>query len=1110
MSKASGKDAQATECPFRPGDASKAGSESKKSKPVKEEDLVPIPQPPPHWFTRNMPEINPAFPSSSSWRLNAMYGDIVKLDLVDHTDVIISSYELAKECYDESRFDKNVEGPLKEARILIGDGLFSGYSDEHNWEKAHRILMPAFGPLSIRKMFPQMQDMISQMVLRWDRLGPDNEIVLAFDTIAICAFSYRFNSFYRDTTHPFAQQMAEALIETGKRANRSNIETSLRVYSAAEYEKTKESMWKLADDLIAERKKNPKPDVHDVLNAMLNVSDPETGEKMSDENIRFNMLTFLIAGHETTSGTLAFLFYNFLHKPETLYKCQAEVDRVLGDDILQPSHIPQLKYVRASIFESLRFLGPITQTRHHAKEDTVIGGKYKITKDMNVRVNLPGMHHDTRVYGEDAAEFSPERMMDGGFEALPPNAWKAFGNGKRSCIGRFLAEQEMVMTVATVLQRFEVSMADPSYNLHLKSTLTVKPADFKIKVSRRPGRGPYTGIPGSVPSSMMQGVHEKQPKSGGKKVESSGARNPLLILYGSNAGTCKYIAEDLQTMAKERGLGPEVKTLDASTGELPTDKPVVIVVPSYEGKPPDNARKFHAWIESLGPGALKNVKFAVFGVGNSEWSNTFHKVPKFFSEAIPKLGGKAVIEPGLVDVKEDIIGTWEDWRDNLLDSIGDEKHPGQAPELAIKFKKADMASKLAGEEVSEAVVKKNVEIAPAGDVGSAKRHMEVELPEGVSYEAGDYLVIMPTNPPNVVRRAARRFKLNMDDSIEISGTSKEFLTGGGAVNVVDLLAARVELGTPASRRHVEAIARTANSADQKALMELASNQNKFNQEVIAKRRSVLDLLEDYPSSKLPFEQFLDMMKPLAPRQYSISSSPLASEMEGQKGAKGEQQQPPKNVIASITYDVHEAPARSGHGRQFEGVASTYMARHEPGSKIRCYVRHSNTGFHLPTNAEVPIIMICAGTGLAPFRGFVQERACVLEASHDDKKLAPAVLYYGCRDAQRDFLYRDELTRWEKMGAVSLRPAFSRVGQKGEGACRYASDRVWEDREYLRALFRDQGAKIYVCGSASKLAKSATDMFIKTYREAHPDKSEKQARDWLEEIREVRYVSDVFD
>jgi cytochrome P450 / NADPH-cytochrome P450 reductase len=112
----------------------------------------------------------------------------------------------------------------------------------------------------------------------------------------------------------------------------------------------------------------------------------------------------------------------------------------------------------------LRFLGPITQTQLHAKEDTVIGGKYKITKDMNVRVNLPGMHHDERVWGPDAGEFRPERMMDGGFEKMPKNAWKAFGNGVRSCIGRFLAEQEMVMTLAMVLQRFEVSSKRFTFN----------------------------------------------------------------------------------------------------------------------------------------------------------------------------------------------------------------------------------------------------------------------------------------------------------------------------------------------------------------------------------------------------------------------------------------------------------------------------------------------------------------------------------------------------------------------------------------------------------------------------------------------------------------------
>ncbi|KAK6078628.1 bifunctional P-450/NADPH-P450 reductase [Seiridium cupressi] len=1001
----------AMECPFKPGNSSNSSAASKQHQTVNENDLVPIPQHPVHWFTRNMPEITPTFPTSSNWRLAAMYGEIVKLDLVSSVVVIVSSYDLINEVYDESRFEKHVEGGLEVLREVIGDGHFSAYSHEKNWYKAHRIL------------------------------------ILAFDTIAICGFSYRFNSFYRDNTHPFAQQMADTLIDAGKRANRTTIENTLRVFSAAENRKNVENMWKLCDDLVAERKRNPQPDVHDVLNAMLDSADPETGEKLSDENIRFNMLTFL------------------------------EVDRVVGDDVLEPSHLPQLKYLKACIQETLRVLGPITQNNVHAKEDTVIGGKYKITKDMTVRINLRGLHHDTQVWGADADVFRPERMLNSGFERMPQNAWKPFGNGSRSCIGRFLAEQEMLMALAMIFQRFQVDMADPSYDLHLKSTLTVRPADFKIKVSRRPGKSSNVGIPGSVPASAREGVREKQAKSG-LKTDPAASKNPLLILYGSNAGTCKYIAEDLQTMAKECGLNPEVKTIDEATEHLPTNLPVVIISPSYEGKPADNARKFVAWVESLESGALKNVTFGVFGVGNSEWANTFHKVPRFLNDTLPKLGAKALTKAGFVDVKEDVVGPWEDWRDELLASVGDEKHPAQAPEFA--------------------------------EFGSAKRHMEVELPEGNTYEPGDYLVVMPTNPTDLIKRVVRRFNLNLDDTLTISGTSKEFLTGSGPVSVIDLIAARLELNTPASKRRLQTIARLANDAEQKSLMNLASSDSTFNAEVISKRRSILDMLEDFPSAKLSFAQFIDMLKPLAPRQYSISSSPLASELSNHTfSIVSQPSSGPGPVIASITYDVHKAPARSGQNRMFHGTASTYLASHGPGSKIRCYVRRSNSGFHLPADPETPIIMICAGTGLAPFRGFVQERACVLEASHEDKQLAPALLYFGCRDAEKDFLYREEFAGWEKAGAVTMRPTFSRVGNKGEGTWKYVHDRMWDDREELRKLFAD-GAKIYVCGSASKLAKSAADVVIRIWQENNPEKSDREAREWLDGIREVKYVSDVFD
>jgi cytochrome P450/NADPH-cytochrome P450 reductase len=118
---------------------------------------------------------------------------------------------------------------------------------------------------------------------------------LAFDTIGYCGFGYRFNSFYTDEIHPFASQMADVLIESGKRANRLSVENYVRIWSTEDTKKKIEAMWKLCDDLVTERKNDPKPDVKDTLNTMLNTVDPETGEKLSDESIRYNMVTFLVS-----------------------------------------------------------------------------------------------------------------------------------------------------------------------------------------------------------------------------------------------------------------------------------------------------------------------------------------------------------------------------------------------------------------------------------------------------------------------------------------------------------------------------------------------------------------------------------------------------------------------------------------------------------------------------------------------------------------------------------------------------------------------------------------------------------------------------------------------
>jgi cytochrome P450 / NADPH-cytochrome P450 reductase len=443
------------------------------TKPEEDHTLIPIPQPPTSWFRGNLPDIDPSFMISSVWKLADIWGPIFQLDFVARKMIVISNHEMIDEVCDDSRFQKFVSGNLEQTRALLGDGLFSAYSEEPNWHLAHRILMPSFGPLSIRKQFNQMQDIASQMIMKWDRLGPDNEIVcsddftrLAFDTIALCTFNYRFNSFYQNEPVAFARQLADVLIESGKRGTRLPIENYLRIWSAQQNQENVRQMRELADYLVAERKRNPKPEVNDLLNVMLQAKDPQTGEKLSDENIRYQMITFLGAGHETTSGTLSFLFYHLLKNPETLHKAQQEVDEVLGDSAFEEKHLNKLKYIEACIRETLRYQGPISLVVRHSKEDeTVIGGKYKVERNQPILSNFRGLHRDPKVWGDDADLFRPERMLNGGFESLPRNAWKAFGTGARACIGQIFAEQEMIMNVAMILQRFNVEMADPSYNL---------------------------------------------------------------------------------------------------------------------------------------------------------------------------------------------------------------------------------------------------------------------------------------------------------------------------------------------------------------------------------------------------------------------------------------------------------------------------------------------------------------------------------------------------------------------------------------------------------------------------------------------------------------------
>ena len=178
------------------------------------------------------------------------------------------------------------------------------------------------------------------------------------------------------------------------------------------------------------------------------------------------MITFLIAGHETTSGLLSFTFYYLLDNPATYARAQQEVDEVVGTGPITVDQLARLPYLNAVLRESLRLSPTVPSIALAAKEDTVLGGKYYIKASTPIVALFAAVHRDPSVYGSDADDFRPERMLDGEFERRNrqfPNSWKPFGNGMRACIGRSFAWQQALLVVAMLLQNLEFSMDDPLY-----------------------------------------------------------------------------------------------------------------------------------------------------------------------------------------------------------------------------------------------------------------------------------------------------------------------------------------------------------------------------------------------------------------------------------------------------------------------------------------------------------------------------------------------------------------------------------------------------------------------------------------------------------------------
>jgi cytochrome P450/NADPH-cytochrome P450 reductase len=1099
---------------------------------VTQMEPVAIPAPPGLPFLGNLLSLDTRNPIESLMAMGREHGPIFRLALPGDERIVVWGADLVDELCDDLVTDKNIAGGLAQMRKWGNDGLFTAWTYEPAWQKAHNVLLPNFSLQAMRRYLPQMVDVALQLVQKWERLNPDDVVDvsgdmtrLTFDTIGLAGFNYRLNSFYRDTPHPFVAAVLRTLEAAQTRSRQLEIQSLLDRKTETQRHADAVFMRQWIGQIIDERRAAGSGVAQDLLGCMLDGVDPKSGEKLDDENIYRQCVTFLTAGHETTSGLLSFAIYFLLKHPEVMARAREEADRVLGTD---PRALPtyeqvhRLTYVTQVLNETLRHWPTAPGFQRYPLHDMILGGKYYLPKGTSILVLSPLLHRDPSVWGEDAEAFNPNRFAPERQSKVPWRAFKPFGHGQRACIGRQFAMQEAALVLGMILQRFDL-IDHLDYQLEIRMRLTIKPEGLKIKVRPRQDRPPAPAValadPPVLAPASPNGVAAPvtispamAPPAACPFAQAAAAptvpaaerhNTPLLVLYGSNLGTAEGIAREIAADGLNRGYAVTVDPLDDHAEALPTEGAVIVVTASYNGNPPDNAVAFCRRLRDpdLAANAFAGVRYAVFGCGHRDWAATYQAIPTIIDTALSAHGAERIYSRGEGDARDSFDDQYRAWYGRLWGTIGETfSLNGQAedlrptePRLQLAFvnRRANSAA-VTSYDARAMTVRANRELQNrAGERPSERstRHLEIALPAGVGYTTGDHLGVLPRNGLEEIRRVLLRFKLDPGTYLTISSSAatRSHLPLGETVPLLEVLSSYVELQDVPSRTQIATLAEHADDPGERALLQSLTGDDpesgaRYRYQVAARRASLLDLLEEYPSCELPFAAYLEMLPPLRPRFYSISSSPLVHP-----------------EACSITVGVVEGEARSGRGI-FRGTCSSYLAGLPLNGTVFAFVRKPSIPFRPPANPHIPMIMVGPGTGLAPFRGFLQERGAL---KRQGVPVGASMLFFGCRDEQQDFLYADELRAFETDGLTRLHTAFSRVPGQPK---RYVQHLIAEQAEEVWRLIQE-GALIYVCGDAARMAPDVRQAFAEIFRErvGSPD-----ADAWLTGLIDSgRYLEDIW-
>ncbi|WP_132994249.1 cytochrome P450 [Gordonia zhaorongruii] len=435
---------------------------------------------------------SPSAPLTSLARTAVQTGPIFETSLLGARYVVVSGADLVAEINDDARFTKHVGPELVGLRPAAGNGLFTAESEDPAWRTAHELLMPAFSQRAMHTYHPIMLDVIDELTRKWDsRIGdavdvPADMTRVALESIARSVAGYTFESFTADAPrrHPFVTHMVGllkgSLIESFLR--RTWLPRSIDTVARKRTEWHAGHLNRIADTIIAERRGMGAAD-GDLLDLMLSPG-PNGTQSLDDLNIRYQLITFLIAGHETTAGALSFALHHLAQRPDLADAARAEIDGIWGQsDRLEFAQVPKLRLVRRIFDETLRLHPTVPAYFRRAIADTELTNGHPVRAGEWFLV-LTGRLHRDPLWGGNVDEFDPSRFLPAAVRSRPGHLYKPFGTGMRSCIGRQFAIHESVLVLASILRRYDIQTS-PDHELRTVERLTALPKRLQLTLTPR-------------------------------------------------------------------------------------------------------------------------------------------------------------------------------------------------------------------------------------------------------------------------------------------------------------------------------------------------------------------------------------------------------------------------------------------------------------------------------------------------------------------------------------------------------------------------------------------------------------------------------------------------